>query len=92
MVPNTPTTHVGVHVQQIRPRPSLVTNPIPISQHLGWLQLVTPLIARQPTTVSCPMCYNIIPSFAPMDLNMYSMYYLRIKGPNPLILEERKDL
>jgi hypothetical protein len=26
------------------------------------------------------MWYNIVPSFEPMDFNMYSMYYLGIKG------------
>jgi hypothetical protein len=36
------------------------------------------------------MWYNIIPSFVPMDLNMYSMYYSRIKGPDPLISQKRK--
>jgi hypothetical protein len=30
------------------------------------------------------MWYNTIPSFVPMDLNMYSMYYSRIKGLDPL--------
>ncbi len=90
MVPNTPTTHVGVLVQQIRPQPNLVTSPISIRQHLGWLQLVTPLIARQPRIVPCPMWYNIIPSFVPMDLNMYSMYYSRIKELDPLIFGRKK--
>ncbi len=37
-------THVGVPIQQTQTQPSLVTNLIPISQHLGWPQLVTPLI------------------------------------------------
>ncbi len=32
------------------------------------------------------MWYNTIPPFIPMDPNMYSMYYSRIKGPNPLFL------
>jgi hypothetical protein len=36
------------------------------------------------------MWYNTIPPFIPMDLNMYSMYYSRIKGPNPLIFERRE--
>ncbi len=88
MVPNTLMTHVGVHEQQIWP--SLVTNPISISQHLGRLQLVTPLIARQPRIVLCPMWYNIIPSFVPMDLNIYSMYYSKIKGLDPLIFGRKK--
>ncbi len=26
------------------------------------------------------MCYNIISFFVPMDFNMYSIYYLGIKG------------
>jgi hypothetical protein len=46
MVTNTRATHVGVPMQQIQSQLSLVTNPITISQHLSWLQLVTPLIAR----------------------------------------------
>jgi hypothetical protein len=25
-----------------------------------------------------------------MDLNVYSMYYLRIEGPNPLISKKKK--
>ncbi len=29
--------------------------------------------------------WYIIPSFVPTDPSMYSMYYSRIKGPNPLI-------
>jgi hypothetical protein len=48
-------THVGVHVQQIRPRLSLVTNPILVNQHLGWPQLVTPLVAWQPKIVPYQM-------------------------------------
>ncbi len=35
IVPSTLVTHVGVHVQQIQPQSSLVTNPILVSQHLG---------------------------------------------------------
>ncbi len=31
------------------------------------------------------MWYNTISSFVPMDPNMYSTYYYRINGPNPLI-------
>jgi hypothetical protein len=49
-------THVGLHVQQIQTQPSLVTNPIPVSQHLGWLQRVTPLIVRQLIIVPYPRC------------------------------------
>jgi len=30
------------------------------------------------------MLYNTIPYFVPMDSNMYSMYYLGIKGLDPL--------
>jgi hypothetical protein len=29
-------THVGVHVQQIQPQPSLVTNPTSVNQYLSW--------------------------------------------------------
>jgi hypothetical protein len=36
------------------------------------------------------MWYNTIPSFVPMDLNMYSMYYLGIKGLDPLMYGRRK--
>jgi hypothetical protein len=36
------------------------------------------------------MWYNTIPSFVPMDRNMYSMYYSKTKGPNPLISRRRK--
>ncbi len=72
----TPMTHVGVPIQQIQTQPNLViTNPIPITQHFGWTQPVKPLIVRQPQTIPYLMWYNIIPSFVPMDLNMYSMYY-----------------
>jgi hypothetical protein len=31
------------------------------------------------------MWYNTIPSFVPMDPNMYSTYYSRINGHDPLI-------
>jgi hypothetical protein len=31
------------------------------------------------------MWYNIVPSFVPMDPNMYPMYYFGIKGLDPLI-------
>jgi hypothetical protein len=31
VVPSTPMTHVDVLIQQ-----NLVTNPIPVNQHLGW--------------------------------------------------------
>jgi len=36
------------------------------------------------------MWYNTIPSFIPMDINMYSTYYSRIKGPDPLIFGRSK--
>jgi hypothetical protein len=36
------------------------------------------------------MWYNTIPSFVPMDPNMYSMYYLGIKRLDPLILRRNK--
>jgi hypothetical protein len=36
------------------------------------------------------MWYNTIPSFVLMDPNMYSMYYSRIKWPNPLISRRNK--
>jgi hypothetical protein len=55
MVPNTPVTHVGVPIHQTQIQLSLVTNPIPVNQHVGWSQPVTPLIARQPRTISYPM-------------------------------------
>jgi hypothetical protein len=51
---------------------------------------MTPLIAKQPRTVPYSMWYNIVPSFVPMDLNMYSMYYLGIKGLDPLIYRRKK--
>jgi hypothetical protein len=35
------------------------------------------------------MWYNITPSFIPMDVNMYPMYYFRIKGLDPFI--SRRD-
>jgi hypothetical protein len=70
----------------------LVTNPIPISQHLSWSQPITPLIAGQPKIVPYPMWYNIVPSFVPMDFNVYSMYYLGIKGLNPLIFGKNKGV
>jgi hypothetical protein len=31
------------------------------------------------------MWYNTLPFFVPMDPNMYSMYYVGIKGLDPLI-------
>jgi len=65
-------THVGVLIQQTQTQPNLVTNPILISEHLGWSQLVTPLITRQLRIVPYLMWHNIIPSFVPMDPNMYS--------------------
>jgi hypothetical protein len=80
VVPSTQVTHVGVLVQQILPQPNLVTNPIPINQHLRRPQLITPLIIEQPKTVLYPMWYSIVPSFVPMDLSMYFMYYSGIKG------------
>jgi len=90
MVPNTPTTHVVEHVQQTHTQPSLVTNRILVSQHSDWLQLVTPLIARQPKIILYHMWYNTITSFVLMDFNMYSMYYSRIKGLNPLNFGRKK--
>ncbi len=36
------------------------------------------------------MWYNTIPSFVPMDFNMCSAYYSRIKGHDPLI-SRRKE-
>ncbi len=36
------------------------------------------------------MWYNTIPSFVPMDFNMYFAYYSRIKGHDPLI-SRRKE-
>jgi hypothetical protein len=46
-----------------------------------------PLIARQRKIVPYPMWYNIVPPFIPMDPNMYSMYYSKIKGLDPLIFK-----
>jgi hypothetical protein len=71
----------------------LVFHPTLINQHLGWQQLITPLIVRQPRVVSYPpypMWYYTIPSFVPMDPNMYSMNYCRIKGPNSLIFGRKE--
>ncbi len=87
---NTLGTHVGVLMQQIWPQSNLVSNPISINQHLGWLQRVTPLVARRPRIILCSMWYNIIPSFVPMDPNVNSMYYSRIKRLGPLIFGRRK--
>ncbi len=36
------------------------------------------------------MWYNTKPYFIPMDPNMYSMYYSRIKGLDPLIFGKNK--
>ncbi len=76
-------THVGVPVQQTQIQLNLVTNPIPISQHLGWPQPITPLIARQLRITMYLMWYNSIPFFVHIDRNVYSMYYLGIKGFHP---------
>jgi hypothetical protein len=67
-------------------------NPILINQHVIWLQPVTPtpLIVGQHRTIPYPMWYIIVPSFVLMDLNMYSMHYSRIKGPDSLISTRRK--
>ncbi len=55
MVLNTLVTHVGVSMQQIQPQPSLVTNPISVSQHLSSKpQPITPLIVRQ-LRIVCPL-------------------------------------
>ncbi len=89
-VPSTPINHVGVPIQQSQIQLSLVTNPIPVNQHVGWLQPITPLIAMQPRTISYPTWYNSVPSFVLMDPNMYSMHYSKIKGPNPLISRRKK--
>ncbi len=83
-------THVGVLIQQTQTQPNLVTNLILISQHLGWSQPITPLITGQLKTVPYLMRYNIIPSFVPMDPNMYSKYYLGIKGLVPLTFGRKK--
>jgi hypothetical protein len=48
------------------------------------------LIARQPKIIPYPMWHNIVPSFIPMDPNIYSMYYSGIKGPDPLNSRRRK--
>lgn len=37
------------------------------------------------------MWYNIVPSFVPMDFNVYSMYYLGIKGLDPLISRRKEQ-
>jgi hypothetical protein len=36
------------------------------------------------------MWFNTVPSFVPMDLNMYTMYYLGIKGPDPMIFRRKE--
>ncbi len=79
MVPSTPITRVGVPIQHTYIQRSLVTNLILVSQHLGWPQLITPLITGQPINVPYLMWYNTVPSFVPMDPNMYTMYYSIIK-------------
>jgi len=90
MVLNTLTTHVGVHVQQIRPQLSLVTNPTLVNQCLGLPQPVTLIVVGQPKTVPYSMWYNIVQTFVPMDPNMYSIHYSRIKEPDPLISIKKK--
>ncbi len=91
---NTPAIRVGVPMPQIRSQPSLVIHPTLVNQHLGWQQPITPLIARQPKVIlyppAYPMWYNIVPPFVPMDPNMYSVYYSKIKGPNPLIFGRKE--
>jgi len=56
-------------------------------------------MTRQPKAVpyppyppypSYPMWYNTIPPYVPMDHNMYSMYYSKIKRPNPLIFGRKE--
>jgi hypothetical protein len=74
-------THVGVPVQQTQTQLSLVTNPIPVNQHLGWPQLVTPLIVGQPRTMPYLMWYNIVPPL-----------YLWILTCTQCIIQESKDL
>jgi hypothetical protein len=36
------------------------------------------------------MWYNTLPSFIPMDLNMFFLYYSRIKGLDPLIFGRKE--
>jgi hypothetical protein len=78
---------------QIRSQSSLVIHPTPIGQHLGWQQIVTPLIIRQPRVVPYPpypMWYNILPPFVPMDPNLYSIYYFGIKKLDSLIFGRKE--
>ncbi len=86
---NTPMIHVGVPVPQIQSQPNLVIHPTTVNQHLGWQQLITPLIARNPKVVPYAMWYNIL-TFIPMDPNMYFMYYFRIKRFDPLIYRRKE--
>ncbi len=93
IVSNTSTTHFGVHVQQLKPQSSLVTNLTSVNQQLGWQQPITSLIIGQPKVVPYPpypMWYNSIPSFVPMDHNMYLMYYSKIKGSYPFIFGKKE--
>ncbi len=50
-------------------------------------QIGQPIVVPYPPY---PMWYNIIPPFVPMDPNMYSMYYSRIKGLDPLIFKRKE--
>jgi hypothetical protein len=71
----------------------LVTHPTLIDQHLGWQQFITPLIVRQLKVIlypPYPMWYYTIQSFVPMDPNMYSMNYSRIKGFDSLIFGKKE--
>jgi hypothetical protein len=80
-------------MQQTQPQPCLVTNPTLISQHFSWKQPIIPLVAKQPRIIPYPpylMWYNKVPSFVAIDFNMYSMYYSRIKRPNPLIYGKKE--
>jgi hypothetical protein len=50
-------------------------------------------MAKQPKDVPYPpypMWYNTLPSFVPMDPNVYSTYYYGIKEFDPLIFGRKK--
>jgi riboflavin transporter FmnP len=92
VVLSTPTTHVGVPMQQIRPQRNFFTNPISINQHLSWSQHIIPLLIGQLVIVLYLMWYNTIPSFVSMDPNMYFMYYPEIKVFDPLIFGKKRSI
>ncbi len=79
----------NVYVLGIQPMNlSIGHTPVAISYLSNWQSHVTPFVLGKINTIltsTCPMWYNVIFPYIPLDHNLYPTYITRIKCFDPLI-------